>query len=225
MKKRKLLIVLSALIFIFACLCSFICSIIKTNEISNTYGYVTMVETMYYQNKSGWWVFFAFLPILILFIVLAYKHKDRIVLIVSSGLAIILIFMGFIFLKNTKNYSTSTEYLTQIENDIEYDFPDDTTILIDKTASDMTTNDNINVKFDGIIRIPSTEQAKNELANNISWQNSIDDTIQQYIPEFHYSQISDLGKYYYRIDENNVMTFLSYCVDYDLIYFTVVEIL
>ena len=73
MKKRKLLIVLSALIFIFACLCSFICSIIKTNEISNKYGLITSIENEYYLTTSGWWVFFAFLPILILFIVEYYS--------------------------------------------------------------------------------------------------------------------------------------------------------
>ena len=126
---------------------------------------------------------------------------------------------SFLVLKEFNQYSTSNEYLIQIEESINYDFPEDSTILVEKKSSSKDSN----VIYEGIIRIPTNEEYINELKNNISWNNQIDSSITNYFSERFNFYVSSLNKSIYTFGDNNTLTFLAYQEEQNILFFTFIE--
>ena len=91
----------------------------------------------------------------------------------------VMLLISYIHFNETQKYSTSNEYLIQIEDNINYDFPENSTILVEKNSSSKDSN----VIYEGIIRIPTNEEYINELEKNISWNNQIDSSLTNYFSE------------------------------------------
>ena len=130
-----------------------------------------------------------------------------------------MILISFVNFKDAKQYSTSDEYLTLIENSIEYDFYEDTTILVDKTMS----SEKSNIICEGIIRIPADEENITDVENNIAWKDQIDNDLENKFSAKFKFYVSSADKFAYTIDDNNTLTFLAYYSEQNLLFFTIVE--
>lgn len=217
MKKRKLFIVLSVLSLVLSGCTWLICPFILDNKMFDEYGMITIYESSFATAKL-WWVILLHSPISIFTLFIGLKYKDRIVKTVSSVALVVIVSFSFLVLKEFNQYSTSNEYLIQIEESINYDFPEDSTILVEKKSSKDS-----NVIYEGIIRIPTNEEYINDLENNISWNNQIDSSITNYFSERFNFYVSSLNKSIYTFGDNNTLTFLAYQEEQNILFFTIIE--
>ena len=131
----------------------------------------------------------------------------------------VMLLISYMHFNETQQYSTSNEYLIQIEDNINYDFPENSSILVEKNSS----SKNSNVIYEGIIRIPTNEEYINELKNNISWNNQIDSSLTNYFSERFSFYVSSLNKSIYTFGDNNTLTFLAYQEEQNILFFTIIE--
>ena len=221
-KKTKIfLIILPCIFLVVAAIAYLILSMFVKELFCNNYSFLTVYENDYYAKTKFWWIYLAFSPLCILPLLLGLKHKDKVVNSVSIVIIIVMLSISFVNFKDTKQYSTSNEYLTLIENNIKYDFHEDTTILVDKKVS---SSKNPNIISEGIIRIPANEENIADLEYNIAWENQIDNNIESSFSEKFKFYVSSLDKYAYAIDDNNTLTFLAYYREHNLLFFTIIEI-
>ena len=219
-KKARILLIILPCVSLFVAVIAFSILSMFTNELfGNENSLLTVYESDYYATTKFWWIYLAFLPFCILPLAFGSKRKDRIVSSVSIVIMMVMIMISFVNFKDAKQYSTSDEYLTLIEDTVKYDFHEDTTILVDKTMSSKKSN----IICEGIIRIPTYEENITDLENNIEWKDQIDNGIEnQFSAQFKF-YVSSADKFAYTIDDNNKLTFLAYCSEQNLLYFTIVE--
>ena len=224
MKCRKLLIVISAIIF-FVGILSFalIASEISDIATENQYGYCSMYDSLYNQHNN-WWVCFLFVPLGLIPLLFGIIGKDRIVCIISSVLVFVMITIGLGELKNTANYSTSLEDLEEIEQNIACEFPEGTTILKEskhKNGRFGRFDDNgADVLSEGIIRLPKDD----DFELRINWQDTVDESIQEYFSESFWLGVSEYEKYFHTVNEEGKMFFLGYDAEKEIIFFSIVEL-
>ena len=218
-KTRILLVILPCLALFIAVIVFSILSMFTNELFGNENSLLTVYESDYYATTKLWWIYLTFVPFCILSLALGSKRKDRIVSCVSIVIMMVMIMISFVNFKDAKQYSTSDEYLTLIENSIEYDFHEDTTILVDKTMS----SEKSNIICEGIIRIPADEENITDVENNIAWKDQIDNGIEnQFSAQFKF-YVSSADKFAYTMDDNNTLTFLAYYSEQNLLFFTIVE--
>ncbi len=224
MKCRKLLIILSVIIFLIGVLSfALIASEMSDNATENEYGYCSMYDSNYNQHKN-WWVCLLFVPLGLIPLAFGIKGKDRIVCIISSVLVVVMITIGLGELKNTANYSTSLEDLEEIEQNIACEFPDGTTILKEskhKNGLFGRFDDNgADVLSEGLIRLPKDD----DFELRINWQDTVDESIQEYLSKSFWHRVSEYEKYFYTVNKDGKMFFLSYDVEKEIIFFCIVEL-
>ncbi len=217
-KTRILLVILPCLALFIAVIVFSILSMFTNELFGNENSLLTVYESDYYATTKLWWIYLAFVPFCILSLSLGSKRKDRIVSCVSIVIMMVMIMISFVNFKDAKQYSTSDEYLTLIENSIEYDFHEDTTILVDKTMS----SEKSNIICEGIIRIPTSEENITDVENNIAWKDQIDNDLENKFSAKFKFYVSSADKFSYTIDDNNTLTFLAYYSEQNLLFFTIV---
>ena len=218
-KKMKIFLIILPCVSLFVSLIIYSVLTLFINEfLNNEYSILTIYEKDYYSKTKFWWIHLAFLPFCILPLVLGIKKKERVVNCTSFVIMIVMLLTSYIHFNEAQQYSTSNEYLIQIEESINYDFPEDSTILVEKKSSKDS-----NVIYEGIIRIPTNEEYINELKNNISWNNQIDSSLTNYFSERFNFYISSLNKSIYTIGNNNTHTFLAYQEEQNILFFTIIE--
>ena len=224
MKCRKLLIKISLTIFIVGVLSfAFIASEISDIATENEYGYCSMYDSQYNQH-SNWWVCLLFVPLGLIPLAFGIKVKDKDVIIISAVLVLAMIVLGVSELKNTKNYSTSLEDLEEIEQNIAYEFPEGTTILkksIHKNGLFGRFDDNgADVLSEGIIRLPKDD----DFELRINWQDTVDESIQEYFSESFWREASEYEKYFHTVNEDGKMFLLTYYEEKEIIFFCIVDL-
>ena len=195
-KKARILLIILPCVSLFVAVIVFSILSMFTNELfGNENSMLTVYEGDYYATTKFWWIYLAFLPFCILSLALGSKRKDRIVSCVSIVIMMVMIMISFVNFKDAKQYSTSDEYLTLIEDTVKYDFHEDTTILVDKTMSSKKSN----IICEGNIRIPTYEENITDLENNIVWKDQIDIDIENKFSERFKFCVSSSDKLAYTI--------------------------
>ena len=105
-----------------------------------------------------------------------------------------MISFSIVNLKDLNSFSTSNDYLQNIEENIKCDFPEESFILFKKNGEVLTDNRNIKIIGEGVIRFPSNDESKKYINDTLQWNDNIDDTVQQYFSVAFYNQISNFEK-------------------------------
>lgn len=219
-KKTKIFLIILPFVSLFVSLIVYsILSMFINEFLNNEYSILTIYEKDYYSKTKFWWIYLAFLPFCVLPLILGIKKKERVINCASFVVMIIMLLISYINFNETQQYSTSNEYLIQIEDNINHDFPENSTILVEKKSSPKDSN----IIYEGIIRIPTNEEYINELKNNISWNNQIDSSITNYFSERFNFYVSSLNKSIYTFGDNNTLTFLAYQEEQNILFFTIIE--
>ena len=219
-KKTKIFLIILPCVSLFVSLIVYsILSMFINEFLNNEYSILTIYEKDYYSKAKFWWIYLVFLPFCILPLILGIKKKERVINCVSIVIMMVMLLISYIHFKDTQRYSTSNEHLIQIEKSIKYDFPEDSTILVEKISSSKDSN----VIYEGVIRIPTNEEYINDLENNISWNNQIDSSLTNYFSTRFNFYVSSLVKFYYTIDDNDTVTFLAYQDEQNILFFTIIE--
>lgn len=220
-KNRLFLIILPFILLFIAILINSILSMF-VNEFSGIdSSFLTMYEKEYFTKISFWWIYLVFVPFCLFFCFLGIKHKDKIICCTSTIIILVMVLISFVNFKDTSNFSTSKEYLIQIEKNINFNFSEDTTVLIYKNASSLKK---INILCEGVIRIPANKENIFNLKNNISWNNQMDNNIYNNFSEKFNFYVSSLDRVFYTIDDNNTLIFLAYYVEQNIVFFTFVKL-
>ena len=225
MKTSKIIFVLPILALILSFITFAICVVVKENAITKQYGSLTGYE-IWYVWYSLWWVFLIFITICIVDIWLALKYKNKLAFNTALVLTVVLLVISFSFLKNKKNYSTSLDNLKKIERELNYTFPDQTTILLsEKDVMSSTKEDSATLFAVGVIRFPQTTEGKSAIMNDLEWESDIKKEIKQLLPAYFYQQIElyKIDCFLYSENNDNVITFLAYDTKNDVIYFAIVN--
>lgn len=218
-KKTKIFLIILPCVSLFVSLIVYsILSMFINEFLNNEYSILTMYEKDYYSKTKFWWIYLAFLPFCILPLILGIKKKEKVINCASVVIMIALLLISYIHFNESQQYSTSIEYLIQIEDNINYDFPENSTIIVKKNSSKDS-----NVICEGIIRIPTNEEYINELKNSVSWDNQIDSSLTNYFSERFNFYVNSLNKSICTIDDNNTLTFLAYQEEQSLLFFTIIE--
>ena len=219
-KKTKIFLIILPFVSLFVSLIVYsILSMFINEFLNNEYSILTIYEKDYYSKAKFWWIYLAFVPFCILPLILGITKKERVINCVSFVIMMVMLLISYIHFNETQQYSTSNEYLIQIEDNINYDFPENSTILVEKNSSSKDSN----VIYEGIIRIPTNEEYINELKNNISWNNQIDSSLTNYFSERFNFYVSSLNKSIYTFGDNNTLTFLTYQEEQNILFFTIIE--
>lgn len=219
-KKNKIFLIILPCVSLFVSLIVYSTLSMFINEFSNNdYAILTLYEKEYYSANKFWWIYLIFLPFCILPLILGMKKNERVVNCTSFVISMVMLLICYVHFKDMRKYSTSNEHLIQIEESINYDFPENSTILVEKISSEDS-----NVIYEGVIRIPTNKEYIIDLENNISWNNQIDNSLRKYFSERFNFYVSPLDKFYYSVDNNNTVTFLAYYSEQNILFFAKIEI-
>ena len=116
--------------------------------------------------------------------------------------------------------------LKTIERDLDYTFPEQTTILFgEKDGKISTKKETANLLGVGVIRFPQTDENVNAISKELEWRSDIDNEIKKLLPKYFCQQIElyKIDCFLYVVDNEKVITFLAYDTENGVIYFAIVK--
>jgi len=197
----------SALLNILSSLTIFAALIVIGTKIA-TYDTITSIEGLYYSLKTMW-VVWLFLPISLgcLLFGLVFKKRNYQTdsnIVIGVIFSFLLFIFGSMHFLGLKQYSTDTEYLYNIEDTIQVDFPSDITIITqDWTKGEQTSSDNNYYKYTSVVRFYNDTEV-------LTFENSINDNY--WVDVFSEETIDFLPKIF-TVETYDYDKFLLYCYE------------
>ena len=215
MKKNSFYVWAAILVMLLPLICYAICSTIIINKLGVEYNFLTIYESEYYLNKYFWWIFLVFTPICFIFLLLSLRNGKKTFSITFSLLIFVLCLISFKNLDKKKEFTTSSQFLNEIEESLNYKFSSETFALF-KIIDEKNTN--FSIIYEGIIRVTSEEDCDNKLL----WDDSLDLTIQNYLSDVFKNSISNFDNYL-TLNKNDDVLVLAYSEEYNIIYCTFIS--
>lgn len=215
MKKNSFYVWAAILVILLPLICYAICSTIIINKLGVQYNFLTIYESEYYLNKYFWWIFLVFTPICFIFLLLSFRNGKKTFSITFLLLILVLCLISFKSLDKKKEFTTSSQFLSEIEESLNYNFSSETFALF-KIIDEKNTN--FSIIYEGIIRVTSEEDINNKLL----WDNSLDLTIQNYLSDEFKISISNFDNYL-TLNKNDDVLVLAYSEEYNIIYCTFIS--
>lgn len=200
--KNKLIVKLFAIIInILTSLTLFVALTIVAIK-SSTYDTISSIDGMYYSLKLLW-VFWLFFPLSIGCLVFGivfkkkqYKTKSNI--IIGSIFSVLLFAYGSIHFLGLRQYKTDPEYLNNLGEIIQIDFPNEITIITqDWTIGQQTTSDGNYYKYLSVVRFTNSFEALNFniSMNDTYWIDSFFEETIEFLPMALIYEINNYDKF------------------------------
>lgn len=182
---------------------------------------VVKYQLSYFQVKDGWWIFLSFVPLNIFSCILGIKKKDRIAVIISLVLLLVLLIACFSFLKEAKKYSSDEEILQELEKDTSLDFTDDFNFIVYDKKSVKKTINGKKIKYinEGAIWFDEYDYS-DQVANDDRWKNYMDEEWQDYLSKSFYISVENFNKFFCVTSDGKEIIFMAYNEQKNIIYFS-----
>ena len=191
------------------------------NEALAQYEFVTTYESNYFISKLMWWLALAVAPLAIAPMIWAIKNNKRTIKIISLVVVATLLSTSFAFLSQAKLYSVDNKNFDIIEQTTGFNFSEESTIVCLNSNGKSSPQEEAIVVCEGVIRLAASDLQA--VANDIAWQEHIDEAVQQYLSQRFKFQISGTNKYSFNKVDNTAVV-VAYYQECDLICFTVLEL-